>query len=75
MQSINKKWPPTEEQFKNIATSALGKSSQKEVKVLVYWDNSELMIFDPFHYAHTEYVNRKYEVKDRTVEVIIGKED
>ena len=72
---IKKTWPPTEEQFKNIAISALEKSKKNEVKVLVYWDNAKLMILDPFHFANTEYENRKYKVKDRTVEVIIGKED
>ena len=56
-------WPPTTDQI-------------KDVRVLVYWDNNpELMIFDPIHFAVTDYVKRKYEYNERTIEVIIGKED
>ena len=68
-------WPPTNEQFKIIADSAFNQSQKKDTKVLVYWDNPNLMIYDPFHFAHTEYLKKKYEFNDRTVEVIIGKED
>ena len=68
-------WPPTNEQFKIIADSAFNKSQKKDTKVLVYWDNPNLMIYDPFHFAHTEYLKKKYKFNDRTVEVIIGKED
>ena len=32
------KWPPTEEQIQDIATSALNKSQDKDVHVLIYWD-------------------------------------
>ena len=57
-------WPPTEDQVKSIATSALNQSRDKDVKVLVYWENNpNLMIFDPFHFAETEYVRRKYETR------------
>ena len=68
-------WPPTEEEITDIASSALNQSQDKLVKVLVYWDNPKLMIFDPFNYANTKYINRKYKCNERTVEVIIGKED
>tara|TARA_S200000501_G_scaffold375029_1_gene426015 strand:+ start:1533 stop:1766 length:234 start_codon:yes stop_codon:yes gene_type:complete len=68
-------WPPSEEEIKTIASSALNKSENKLVKVLVYWDNPKLMILDPFHFADTQYINRAYECKGRTVEVVIGKED
>jgi len=68
-------WPPTEDQILNIASSALNKSQDKDVKVLVYWDNPTLMILDPFHYAHTNYIHRKFEHNERSIEVIIGKED
>ena len=68
-------WPPTEEEIKTIASSALNQNKNKLVKVLVYWDNPKLMILDPFHFADTEYINRAYECKGRTVEVVIGKED
>ena len=69
-------WPPTTDQIKDIATSALNKSQDKNVRVLVYWEkNPNLMIFDPFHFADTKYVKRKYEHNERSVEVIIGKID
>ena len=69
-------WPPTEDQVKSIATSALNQSRDKDVKVLVYWENNpNLMIFDPFHFAETEYVRRKYETNGRSIEVNIGRID
>lgn len=71
----NQTWPPLEDQIKDIAIAALNESQDKDVKVLVYWDNPTIMIFNPFHYASTNYVNRKYEHNERTIEVIIGKED
>ena len=75
-ETIKKIWPPSEDQIRNIAISALNKSQDKDVKVLVYWENDpELMIFDPFHYADTNYIERKYKHNERSVHVIIGKED
>ena len=68
-------WPPTNEQFKIIADSAFNQSQKKDTKVLVYWDNPKLMIFDPFHFSQTELINKKYMHNERQVEVIIGKED
>jgi len=68
-------WPPTEVQIKDIASSALNNSEVAEVKVLVYWDNPTIMIFDPFHFAQTDYVEKKYTCDGRSVEVIIGKID
>ena len=68
-------WPPTEEQIKDIASSALNSSNVSEVKVLVYWDNPTIMIFDPIHFSRTDYVEKKYTCDERSVEVIIGKLD
>ena len=69
-------WPPTEEQIQNIAVSALNKSQDKDVKVLVYWENDPaLMILDPFHFADTKYIEKKFKHNERSVHVIIGKED
>jgi hypothetical protein len=69
-------WPPSEDKFQTLALSALEKSKQKDVKILVYWENNpNLMIFDPIHYAQTEYVERKYKNNDRSVHVVIGKID
>ena len=73
---MSKSWPPSEDQFQTLAMSALNQSQDKDVKILVYWENNpELMIFDPFHYASTEYLERKYKNNERTVHVIVGKED
>ena len=73
----NTNWPPTMEQFKNIALSALDKSKEKNFKVLVYWKNDpNLMIFNPIHYANTKYVSKGFKTKDgRLVEVHIGEID
>ena len=69
-------WPPNEEQIKTIASTALNKSRDKDVKVLVYWENDpNLIIFNPFHFAKTDYIKRKYETNGRTVEVNIGRID
>ena len=75
--SINKStWPPTDEQIQNIAVSALNKSQYKDVKVLVYWENDPaLMILNPFNFADTTYIEKKYKQNERSVHVIIGKED
>ena len=72
----NVSWPPNEEQIMTIASSALNKSRDKDVKVLVYWENDpNLMIFNPFHFAKTDYIKRKYETNGRSVEVNIGRID
>ena len=73
-------WPPTEEQIKDIASTGLNQSKDKNVKVLVYWENDpNLMIFEPIIFSPTngkwEYINRKYTSSDRSIEVIIGKID
>lgn len=71
----DKFWPPQEQDFLNIASSALDKSNEENIIVLVYWDNPTLMIFNPIHFANTDYVNKKYKSDNRYVEVIIGKQD
>ena len=68
-------WPPTEEQIKDIASSALNSSDMVDFKVLVYWNNPTIMIFDPIHFSQTDYVEKKYTFDERSVEVIIGKLD
>ena len=83
MSATKLEWPPTEEQIQNLAASALNRSQDKDVKALVYWENDPtLMIFNPFHFAETKYIERTYtlncdscEFKQRTVHMIIGKED
>ena len=73
-------WPPTETQIKDIASAALNQSNDKNVKVLVYWENNpHLMIFDPIHFAPThglwKYIEKRYTCNDRSIEVMIGKID
>jgi|TARA_X000000368_G_scaffold290150_1_gene230532 hypothetical protein len=70
-------WPPTNEQILNIARCALNKSTKKDIKVLVYWDNPDIIIYDPIHFAQTDYVRRKFVVSqgERSVEVNIGRQD
>ena len=68
-------WPPTKDQIMDIASSALDTSQDKDVNVLVYWDNPELMIFEPIHFAKTKYIRKKYTHNERSIEVTIGKED
>ena len=73
--STKNTWPPNEEQVKFIAVLALNKSQDKDVKVLVYWDNPTQMIIDPIHFGQTEYIKRNYIHNERQIKVIIGKED
>ena len=69
-------WPPCEEDFKNIALSALEKSNDVNVHVLVYWENDpNLMIFNPVIYAKTDYQSLTFKSGERTVKVEIGKVD
>jgi len=69
-------WPPTEDQIRDIALAALNKSQDKNVTVLIYWENNpNLMIFEPIHFANTKYIRKKYECYDRSIEVHIGKTD
>lgn len=52
-------WKPTEDQIRDVAIAALNKSQDKDVEVLVYWENDpDLMIFDPIHFAKTEYIHK-----------------
>ena len=69
-------WKPTGEQIRDVAIAALNKSQDKNVEVLVYWENDpDLMIFNPIHFAKTEYIHKKYEAYERSVKVHIGKTD
>ena len=69
-------WKPTEEQIRDVAIAALNKSQDKNVTVLVYWENDpDLMIFDPIHFAKTDYIHKKFEAYERSITVHIGKTD
>jgi hypothetical protein len=76
MSESTKQWPPTDEQIKTIASCALNQSEKKDVSVLVYWENDpSLMIFEPFHFANTEYIKKKFECQERSVLVTVGRID
>ena len=78
MTTVEHTWPPTDEQIRNIANSAahnLLKSNKDELSVLVYWDNPKLMIMDPFHFSHTEYITTEFKIREKNLKIIIGKED
>ena len=69
-------WKPTEDQIRDVAIAALNKSQDKDVTVLVYWENDpDLMIFDPIHFAKTDYIHKKFEAYERSITVHIGKTD
>ena len=73
---LKKEWPPVDDEIIDIASSALNQSQDKDVKVLVYWDNPNIMIFDPFYFTpKTPYISKKFTHNERTVLVTIGKED
>ena len=72
---IVKTWPPTEDQIKDIAVAALNQSQDKDVTVLVFWDNPTLMILEPLYFGDTTYIEKKYTNNERSVLVIIGKAD
>ena len=75
MSKVNPTWPPTMEQIKTIVSSALNQSHEKDIKVLVYWDNAEIIIYNPIHFADTDYIQKPFKTGDRSVLVIVGKED
>ena len=69
-------WKPTEDQIRDVAIAALNKSQDKDVEVLVYWENDpDLMIFNPIHFAKTDFIHKKYEAYERTITLHIGKTD
>ncbi len=82
---MSKEWPPTKEDIHNIALAAIGsmlrKKNIRDVIVLVYWDNLEVMIFDPVHFAATEYSISECSIRNPEDKIMykiivkIGKED
>jgi len=69
-------WPPTEQDFKLLMKQALEMADKKDVTALVYCDNPEVMIFDPLeHIIQCETQIGQARCGERTVRIIIGKED
>lgn len=79
IQHVNKEeknWPPTAKDFEWIAQRALKKSNLRDFKVLVYWNQPNIIMFEPVHYAQTQFFQQVYQSYDkRRVNVIIGLED
>ena len=74
-------WPPSDSELSTIAKHAFQSTDAVSFKVLVYWDNPSLLMFNPVHYANTEFVHATYRILSpgssdyRTVEISVGKED
>jgi|TARA_B100001769_G_C21595565_1_gene335714 hypothetical protein len=67
-------WPPAEQMVQHLAEMALKQRSNKNLRVLVYWDNPFLFIFNPIRFRDTEYLLKEYDYGDRFIKMIIGKE-
>ena len=67
-------WPPTSEDFKQIALAAADTHSGA-CDVLVYCSNPQIMIFDPVFFARTDYMEQTWQVGDCRVCITIGKID
>ena len=74
-------WPPTDTDFDRIANTVFNSEECKPNKlntVLVYWDSpKKMIIFEPIHFAKTEYLSKVYnrESDNTSVKIIIGEED
>ena len=69
-------WPPSREDFVGYMKEALRLSTKKHVKALVFCDNPSIIIFDPIeHIIRCETQTGTANFEDRTVKLIIGKED
>jgi hypothetical protein len=69
-------WPPTREDFVAHMKDALSQSDKQHVKALVFCDNPSLIIFDPIEqFIRCETMTGTASIEDRTVRLIIGKED
>ena len=69
-------WPPTKEHFTQYMTEALKLSDDKNVTALVYCDNPKILIFNPLtDIIRCETQSATARQGDRSVKVIIGKED
>ena len=74
-------WPPSDNDFNNIVNTVYNSEYLKPTElntVLVYWDYpGHPIIFEPVHFAQTEYIEKTYhrEKDNVSVKVIIGKED
>jgi len=76
MQATTLSWPPDREDFVGYMREALRLSKKKHVRALVFCDNPSLIIFDPLEeLIRCESQTGTACFEDRTVKLIIGKED
>lgn len=69
-------WPPSEDDLRAVALTAFKRTDAPHTRVLVYADNPSVVIFKPFCFAPTQYVNATFEYEGgRTIEVVCGRED
>jgi hypothetical protein len=75
-------WPPKIKEFQNIALDALHQFKGKDISVLVYWNNPQIMRLmceeNIYTYSPTQYISQVMKFSDqgtiRKIEVIVGKE-
>ena len=70
-------WPPREEDFQSIATSAISNGPDMFDTVLVYADNPGIMIFDPVLLGPSPCIRRYVTIPEsyRKFVVIISEQD
>jgi len=68
-------WPPTEDKIIDIASNALNISQDKDVKVFIYSDNIDEIIFDEIDIKNERYIKKEYYNHERKVEVIVIKKN
>ena len=69
-------WPPTKQHFVDYMNYELQQSDKKNVTALIYCDNPDIIIFDPLvHLIRCETQIGQANCGERTVKIIIGKED
>ena len=66
-------FPPTNDDFENLAIAALGKLSGKDIEVLVFADNPSLMM--SVVYVPRGCMSRSFVSGDRNVTVYVGETD
>ena len=76
MSATTLSWPPSREHFMRYMKEALRLSDKKHVSALIFCDNPSVIIFDPIEQlVRCESQVGTAEFEDRTVKIIIGKED
>jgi len=66
-------FPPSDEDFENLAIAALGKLSGKDIQVLVFADTPTLMM--SVVYVPRGCMSRSFVSEDRSVTVYVGETD